>query len=71
MIDNIPAKLLSNNENLTIMEFTKKEYNAPEIIKIVLDCQISLAMESDPPIGPEESQNFIIEKTNTNPYNYS
>lgn len=53
------------------MEFTKKTYNSPDIIRIILDHQISLAMESEPPLGPEESKNFIIEKTNINPYNYS
>jgi len=32
----------------------KKEYNSPEIRCVELDVAISLALESEPPIGPGE-----------------
>lgn len=32
----------------------KGKYTAPEIIKILIDNQISLVLESEPPIGPGE-----------------
>jgi hypothetical protein len=33
---------------------TKKKYRSPEIEIVVLDNEISLALESTPPDGPEE-----------------
>ena len=36
----------------------KKEYIAPRIEIIFLDNEISLALESAPPVGPGESVNF-------------
>ena len=38
----------------------KKTYIAPSIELIMLDNQISLALESSPPVGPEETVNFAI-----------
>jgi len=38
---------------------TKKKYIAPLIECIPLDNEISLALESSPPIGPDESLNSI------------
>jgi hypothetical protein len=35
-----------------------KEYITPTILLIVLDNEISLALESEPPTGPSESFNF-------------
>jgi len=35
----------------------KKKYTIPEIEIIQLDNEISLALESTPPAGPEESMN--------------
>lgn len=35
----------------------KKKYIIPQIEKIVLDFEISLALESEPPLGPEEVYN--------------
>jgi hypothetical protein len=34
--------------------FDKQEYNSPEIASVELDVAISLALESEPPIGPGE-----------------
>jgi hypothetical protein len=42
----------------------KKQYTIPAIEIIILDNEISLALESSPPAGPSESFNF---KT-TNPF---
>lgn len=36
----------------------KQIYTAPEIESIVLDNEISLALESAPPAGPFESENI-------------
>lgn len=36
------------------MNAIKKKYFMPQINKIILDNQVSLALESTPPIGPEE-----------------
>jgi hypothetical protein len=38
---------------------TKNMYIAPSIELIVLDNEISLALESAPPIGPSETLNII------------
>ncbi len=45
----------------------KKIYTAPAIEIIFLDNQISLALESSPPEGPNEFGNIIQTVTN-NPY---
>jgi hypothetical protein len=37
---------------------TNKTYIAPQIELIELDNEISLALESNPPEGPGETQNF-------------
>jgi len=47
----------------------KKKYISPRIEWIPLDNEISLALESAPPVGPDESFNFnqnnpFKEKTN-------
>ncbi len=42
---------------ISIME--KKTYNAPQIELIILDNEISLALESSPPVGPSETLNSI------------
>lgn len=36
----------------------KRSYNCPEIVCIQLDNEISLALESSPPNGPDESNNL-------------
>ena len=38
----------------------KKKYSAPRIEWIQLDSDISLALESNPPLGPEETNNSQI-----------
>lgn len=38
---------------------TKKIYIAPIIGLVLLDKNISLALESEPPIGPDENTNVI------------
>jgi hypothetical protein len=37
----------------------KKKYTAPAIEIIFLDNEISLALESSPPVGPSESFNSV------------
>jgi len=37
----------------------KKKYIAPRIEWIPLDCEISLALESNPPVGPSETLNSV------------
>lgn len=36
---------------------TKKGYIAPQIELIFLDSEVSLSLESGPPVGPDESYN--------------
>jgi hypothetical protein len=38
---------------------TKSKYSSPEIEFIQLDNEISLALESSPPEGPEEGRNGL------------
>ncbi len=38
---------------------TKKKYTAPEIELVELDNEISLALESSPPEGPDETYNNV------------
>lgn len=45
----------------------RKEYTAPKVELISLDSDISLSLESGPPIGPDETTNGITpEYFNTN-----
>lgn len=46
----------------------KREYNAPIIEQIILDNEISLALESDAPVGPGEGKLNAPEYLNSNPY---
>lgn len=46
----------------------KRIYTAPQIIQIKLDNEISLALESDPPIGPDESITHVSGCFNNNPF---
>ncbi len=46
----------------------KKKYKAPEIVKIELDNEISLALESEPPIGPEEGAKLTPEYLKNDPF---
>ena len=46
----------------------KREYIAPSIEQIKLDNGISLALESTPPLGPEEISNNVPEYFNNDPF---
>ena len=46
---------------------TKKKYIAPAIEIIFLDNEISLALESAPPIGPDEV-NLDVNQQHINPF---
>lgn len=43
-------------------------YTAPQIELVELDNEISLALESTPPMGPNESRNIMPESYNDNPF---
>jgi hypothetical protein len=36
----------------TIKNVQKRQYSAPEVECVTLDCDISLTLDSEPPIGP-------------------
>jgi len=38
--------------------FDKQEYTSPEIVSVELDIAISLAFDSEPPIGPGEPSGY-------------
>lgn len=54
--------MVNSNEKIVnnIME-TKKQYTLPAIEIILLDNEISLALESSPPLGPGESASLAPE----------
>jgi len=53
-------------ENMTTnIEISKRFYQAPIIENIRLDNEISLALESTPPAGPDETH--VMENNHTNP----
>ena len=43
-------------------------YTTPKIEKIVLDNEISLALQSAPPTGPDEGISKVYEYFNNDPY---
>jgi len=45
----------------------KKSYIAPQIELIEIDNEIALALESNPPIGPDETM-LSTQQNDTNPY---
>jgi len=49
-----------------IME--KKIYSAPQIEQIILDKEISLALESNPPAGPNEGAFLTPDCLKSDPY---
>ncbi len=65
---------ITEKSNTTIMKNTKDNiskriYSQPVIELILLDNEISLALESIPPYGPDESKNNLSpEHFNTDPY---
>lgn len=48
------------------MKTTKKKYKTPEIEKVVIDTDISLALESEPPYGPDEGSVYEDSSDNKN-----
>ena len=46
----------------------KHNYISPTIVKIKLDNEISLALESSPPLGPNETANNAPEYFNNDPF---
>ena len=54
------------NSNNKITE--KRSYFPPIVEKIELDNEISLALESSPPVGPDEVINGATDYFNCNPY---
>ncbi|HEY5507227.1 MAG TPA: hypothetical protein VIK29_01045 [Paludibacter sp.] len=51
------------------MQTTKKTYTAPAIEKILIDNEISLALESTPPDGPGElGSSKVPEYFNNDPF---
>ena len=50
------------------METMKSKYIAPEIVTILLDNEISLSMESEPPIGPNETSEISLDSFENNPF---
>jgi len=47
--------------------FEKRMYNSPEIVCVELDNVISLALESSPPLGPDEGASLAPEYMNNDP----
>ena len=51
------------------MESTEKRmYNSPKIVRVELDNEISLALESSPPEGPGEGASLTPEYLNIDPF---
>jgi len=53
------------NEN---NEIEKRIYSSPELLCVELDNNISLALESLPPTGPDEGYLKVINYFNNDPY---
>ena len=53
---------------MNIQNIEKREYTAPAIEQILLDNEISLALESTPPAGPNEGYLKAPEYMNSDPY---
>ena len=49
----------------------KRMYNSPEIVCVELDNEISLALESTPPVGPGEGASLAPEYMNNDPFKAS
>ena len=48
--------------------YRKLTYFSPQIERIKLDNEISLALESTPPLGPGETMNSVPEYFNNDPF---
>lgn len=52
------------------IEMNNKAYTEPNIIRIDLDNEISLSLESEPPVGPgDELSNITPDYLQINPFN--
>ena len=49
------------------IDVSRWTYSAPRIVQIIIDNEISLALESNPPIGPGE----LTDNLSQNPYKNS
>lgn len=58
-------KNIYNSTLSTSQSNNKGAYVTPKIEQIVLDNEISLALESTPPIGPDEAYLNAIQEQNT------
>lgn len=54
--------------NVSIEPNKKRSYFQPQIVRVELDNEISLALQSEPPVGPEESFNSGPKYLNNNPF---
>jgi len=62
-------QLIINKEMKIIAEYNMKRiYNAPQIELIILDNEISLVLESDPPFLPGEKISNSSETFNSDPF---
>lgn len=52
------------------MMFIKREYSTPQINCVAIDNEISLALESDPPTGANESLLISPQYLKVNPFSY-
>lgn len=50
------------------MESNKKQYCTPQIERVILDNEISLALQSSPPIGPDETHLMQPDYFNNDPF---
>ena len=53
------------------MEIEKKNYKSPQIVRIIIDTEIALQLESTPPVGPNESKLLTPEYFNKDPFGLS
>ena len=58
----------TNNKPMYNCPKVKTLYHAPRIERIELDNAISLVLESEPPIGPNESTLMSPDYFNSNPF---
>ena len=65
------GKLNQRNMKTTLVKNQKHAYCAPNIEYIILDNEISLVLESEPPIFPGEGQLKAPDYFNSDPYKFA
>ena len=55
--------MITNNKKVN-----KTTYNSPKIERVILDNEISLVLESNPPYGPNESSLMTPDYFNNDPF---